>query len=506
MRQPIQCYPEKENEITEVPPIVHDVLRSSGQPLDEEIQTFMEQRFGHDFSRVRIYTDTKSAKSARALNALAYTSGQKVVFGSGQYAPMTGSGKRLLAHELAHVIQNQSALNDPTFCSSSLTERLEKEADIKAQTIISSNDAKVQIGLDRRKLNPILMKKTGSNLKEERKTKKTVPSKQNRVSLCDRDFAGALGFIVPARHCFVWFHSADTKVSPELIVQSNTSTYDNSTSSSPDLEPNKSGTVCRATYNIDPSCVKKKYLQLCDPEKYNLESFNCCTCAFRAIKECGGNLKPSDFPPENQGTGLPDSFGTGWKKETLESIKETIYGFEETKEKIRQKYSQVKEEFLEALEVVKDPLKFAKSLETRYPGWRNVLPNCPCTVDKARKSSEFQEDRWFVTLILNWGGYHPGAVDSFRTKKGYQSKPGTSHGQQCIYDGKGRLITDGPGAGTPDLWSPETNYDKHQKFDVNPFKLLGWEVYNRYWIPNDGGPLCQGIDYPLHSDKTRKIA
>jgi hypothetical protein len=62
-------------------------------------------------------------------------------------------------------------------------------------------------------------------------------------------------------------------------------------------------------------------------------------------------------------------------------------------------------------------LKFAKALETQYPGWRNVLPDCPCTVDKARASSAFKEDPWYVTRVLDWGGYHPGASDSFRTKK-----------------------------------------------------------------------------------------
>src|SRR5215212_3769005 len=57
------------------PPIVHDVLRSPGQPLDPTTRAFMEPRFGHDFSQVRVYADTKAAESARAVRALAYTVG-----------------------------------------------------------------------------------------------------------------------------------------------------------------------------------------------------------------------------------------------------------------------------------------------------------------------------------------------------------------------------------------------------------------------------------------------
>jgi len=80
-------------------------LRSSGQPLDSATRTYMESRFGQDFSQVRVHTDTKAAESAKAVNALAYTIGRNVVFGAGQYTPQTISGKQLLGHELAHVMQ-----------------------------------------------------------------------------------------------------------------------------------------------------------------------------------------------------------------------------------------------------------------------------------------------------------------------------------------------------------------------------------------------------------------
>jgi hypothetical protein len=96
--------------VHEVPPIVHEVLRSPGQPLDAATRAFMEPRFGHDFSNVQLHTDAKSAESAQAVNALAYTVGRDVVFESGQYAPSTVSGKRLIAHELTHVVQQSRGL------------------------------------------------------------------------------------------------------------------------------------------------------------------------------------------------------------------------------------------------------------------------------------------------------------------------------------------------------------------------------------------------------------
>ena len=87
------------------PPIVHDVLRSPGRSLDAATRSFMEPRFGHDFSGVQVHTDARAAESARAVNAAAYTVGPHVVFGHGRYAPHTSAGQRLLAHELTHTIQ-----------------------------------------------------------------------------------------------------------------------------------------------------------------------------------------------------------------------------------------------------------------------------------------------------------------------------------------------------------------------------------------------------------------
>lgn len=77
----------------------------SGQPLPSPTKSFFESRFGQSFSNVRIHSDTKSAETAKSIQARAYTSGRNIVFGAGEYSPDTSSGKKLLAHELTHVIQ-----------------------------------------------------------------------------------------------------------------------------------------------------------------------------------------------------------------------------------------------------------------------------------------------------------------------------------------------------------------------------------------------------------------
>lgn len=91
------------------PPIVHEVLRSPGTALDGALGSSMGESFGADFSDVRVHTDAQAAASARSVGALAYTVGSHVVFGEGRYAPQTSAGQRLLAHELAHTIQQGEA-------------------------------------------------------------------------------------------------------------------------------------------------------------------------------------------------------------------------------------------------------------------------------------------------------------------------------------------------------------------------------------------------------------
>lgn len=89
-------------------PWVRDVLRSPGRSLEPDVRSRMEARFGHDFRQVRVHSDSEAANSAALTGALAYTAGSHIVFGQGRYQPYSRDGERLLAHELAHVVQQQT--------------------------------------------------------------------------------------------------------------------------------------------------------------------------------------------------------------------------------------------------------------------------------------------------------------------------------------------------------------------------------------------------------------
>jgi hypothetical protein len=113
-----QVEPEEEEEtlqtkpaqgqIESVGPNLHSQIKSlqgGGQPLSRSTRGFFEHRIGADFSSVRVHNDTRAARAAQSVNARAFTLGNDVVFGAGEYSPETSSGRKLLAHELTHVIQ-----------------------------------------------------------------------------------------------------------------------------------------------------------------------------------------------------------------------------------------------------------------------------------------------------------------------------------------------------------------------------------------------------------------
>jgi hypothetical protein len=92
----------------EAPELVRETLTSPGHPLDAGTRAVMEPRFGRDFSQVRVHNDQDAAESAQALNAKAFTAGPDLVFAAGRYSPGTPTGRNLIAHELAHVVQQAS--------------------------------------------------------------------------------------------------------------------------------------------------------------------------------------------------------------------------------------------------------------------------------------------------------------------------------------------------------------------------------------------------------------
>lgn len=94
------------------PASVDRVLSSSGRSLQPALRQDMEQRFRHDFSQVRVHSGAAAEQSARDVSAHAYTAGHHVVFGAGQFAPGASAGRRLLAHELTHVVQQSGNVSD----------------------------------------------------------------------------------------------------------------------------------------------------------------------------------------------------------------------------------------------------------------------------------------------------------------------------------------------------------------------------------------------------------
>lgn len=91
------------------PPVVHDVLRQSGEALPADVRARMESRLGHDFASVRVHTGTLADAATRSVVARAFTVGRHVVAGRGEWAPGTRRGDELVTHELTHVAQQHAA-------------------------------------------------------------------------------------------------------------------------------------------------------------------------------------------------------------------------------------------------------------------------------------------------------------------------------------------------------------------------------------------------------------
>jgi len=141
----------------------------------------------------------------------------------------------------------------------------------------------------------------------------------------------------------------------------------------------------------------------------------------------------------------------------------------------------------------------ARTLREYYPRWKDALDGCPCTRTAAQSHPRFVDATHLLTE-----NYHPGAVWEYRTSTDavgtYNSptlpagSPTLRPGQQCTYSADGQLITDGPGAGTPDAYAPEVTWpgqgvvsdNSHTFWDVAPFDAgMSWREYHQTWTPNN---------------------
>lgn len=132
-----------DEQVAQEPSPVKDVVGSGGgRPLDPGTRSFMESRLGHDFGDVRIHTDSRASESAASVQATAYTVGRDVVFGSDQWAPETDRGRRMLAHELTHVVQQASGPVDGMPAAGGIrvsdpSDRFEREAEASADQVMA---------------------------------------------------------------------------------------------------------------------------------------------------------------------------------------------------------------------------------------------------------------------------------------------------------------------------------------------------------------------------------
>src|SRR5271166_903784 len=125
---------------------VQETIQAAAEPLNASQRGELEPRFGFDFSRVRVHCDDAAAQSAHGIGALAYTVGDHVVFGAGQYAPTSARGQRILAHELTHVVQNSAATSLATIALGDPLDRFEREASEVTDKLTSGRGTKRPIG------------------------------------------------------------------------------------------------------------------------------------------------------------------------------------------------------------------------------------------------------------------------------------------------------------------------------------------------------------------------
>ena len=159
------------------PAIVHEVLRAPGRPLDAGTREYFAARFGHDFTQVQIHADDLAANSAEEIGAQAYTVGAHIAFGAGRYAPESAEGRRLLAHELAHVVQQSgsAASVQPRLEIGAPNDAAEIEADRLAAQVTSGGPTAAQTQLNQA---PAILRRQPAN-QPRTETEDCEPALQN---------------------------------------------------------------------------------------------------------------------------------------------------------------------------------------------------------------------------------------------------------------------------------------------------------------------------------------
>lgn len=146
-----------------VPAAVTRTLSSTGQPLDAASRVYFEPRLGHDFSRVRVHTDSQAEEAAASVGARAFTVGRHVVFGRGEYSPSEAAGRHVLAHELTHVVQQDSAEPAARIEIGEPDDALEREADEVARSVVTESAGESARAAPDASGGPVKLRRLGAN-------------------------------------------------------------------------------------------------------------------------------------------------------------------------------------------------------------------------------------------------------------------------------------------------------------------------------------------------------
>ncbi len=408
---------------------LHD---GAGRPLPASERVYFEERMGRDFGAVRVHADARAGGLARGLRAQAFTVGRNIVFADGRFAPGTDPGRRLIAHELVHVLQQ-----NPTTAH---TERASLAREPRSHAPDPSRE-------------PTMLRRQPENCPSDREVEPEHPGTCPEITRDDQESSRFAGFGPSVREvfpfeCYVLENlpvggvefgtpSALEEIADSLLLNPGVTMHLTgftdclgSASTNSSLRTERAFAVEEhliTVLGVDPNLVfvetEGETTYLAANESAVARARNRAVAIYLDMGQSSpaGAPAPAPTPPAAPPGTLSDRDCA---------------------------------------------LAVGRSLGT---AWLAGLPDCPCTRPDAATTA------WSESTT-GIGCFHAGAETCFRQDSG-------THAQQCCYDAAGDLITEGGAAGTPDFAS--SGGPNHQSIDVWTWRQIGWQQYNQYWIPNN---------------------
>ncbi|MEA2563869.1 MAG: hypothetical protein QOH06_5373 [Acidobacteriota bacterium] len=440
-------------------------LRGSGQPPSAAERSFFEPRFGNDFAGVRLHTGPAAGELARSVHARAFTLGDSIVFGSGQYSPGTSAGRRLLAHELAHTVQQSGgARRVQRFVSCETGEECPQRA---GGEIGRASGAPMFVGSVSGPYQGLLVANFavgGGDLKRDLQNNPIWANFWGQMVTNPNIRWEILGFSdcsgdEPQNEQLRWQRAIAVNNALPQLARNQVDRF--TAAPLTDCMASNADEQGR-TYNRSVF-IRQVSTEYTFPDQNitrTLPTGPFLDLQIACVTDQGGCANPAGIPALDRQCRSQ----TGYRGQPL-MVLDLVCGT--------------------------PGLGIAQSLDRAYPTWRSVIPSCPCSRAAAEAAPNFSHD---LNPFLS--SFHPGADTSFRSDP-VASVPGTAHRQQCCYTRSGMLITSGGGAGTPDVWGP---FSRHQRIDVQPFNEFNrsFQIYNRFWVP-DPGVGCAASDPCVNS-------